>query len=140
MTTALSLAGNLLDKSKHIIGVDRANYYGDPWHSFGTIAEMWTAYLRGRGLIAPGVSILRSDVGMLMDLLKTSRHATGGFKEDTFVDKGGYSALSFALAHIEKALEVELSNIDLEPEADAIPTTKQELPPFPAAHPDYHPK
>jgi hypothetical protein len=38
---------------------------------------------------------------MMMDLLKTSRFATGGYKADTFVDKVGYSALAGAIACIE---------------------------------------
>lgn len=80
---------------------DRKGDYGDAMDSFKSIAAFWTHYLRARSLITKATIITAADVAMMMDLLKTSRFATGGYKADTFVDKCGYSALGGAIARIE---------------------------------------
>jgi len=100
MTKTYQYAAELLEISSTIVGTDRQADYGDAYDNFGSISEFWTTYLRARGLLVEGAALVRSDVAMLMDLLKTSRHATGGYREDTFIDKVGYTALGGAMARV----------------------------------------
>lgn len=99
MSKTYDYANEVLKDASAIVNTDRKDDYGDALDSFRSIAGLWNAYLTARDLLRS--EILASDVAMLMDLLKTSRFATGGYKADTFVDKAGYSALGGALAKIE---------------------------------------
>ena len=101
MSKTYELANEVMAEAGKIVNADRKDDYGDAFDSFCSIAAFWTNYLRARGLLPPIVSLTTADVAMMMDLLKTSRYATGGYKADTFVDKVGYSALAGALARIE---------------------------------------
>ena len=101
MSRTYEYAAKVLKDAGVIIAGDRKADYGDALGSFQAIAGFWTTYLEARGLLA-GKALQPADVAMMMDLLKTSRFATGGYKEDTFVDKGGYSALGGALARIQQ--------------------------------------
>lgn len=103
MSKTYQYADDFLKSAAKIVAGDRKADYGDAYDSFRSIAAFWTNYLRARGYIDPGTcSLSGADVAMMMDLLKTSRFATGGYKEDTFVDKCGYAALGGALARIEE--------------------------------------
>lgn len=99
MSQTYQYADGLMKSAAKIVGGDRKADYGDALYSFRSIAALWNAYLNARCLITE--ELQASDVAMLMDLLKTSRFATGGYKEDTFIDKAGYSALGGAIARIE---------------------------------------
>lgn len=105
MSKSHGYSGQILREAERLVTVDRKDAYGDAFDNFGAIAEMWTAYLRARGLLVPGQSLKRSDVPAMMDSLKLARHATGGFKGDNYTDKAGYSALLGAMVRIEKELE-----------------------------------
>jgi glutamate formiminotransferase len=100
-------ANEAMQEASKIVNADRKDDYGDARDSFRSIAGFWTNYLRARGLLMATVNLTTTDVAMMMDLLKTSRFATGGYKADTFVDKVGYSALGGALARIEDELTKE---------------------------------
>lgn len=99
MSKTYDYANEVITGAAGIINADRKDDYGDALDSFKSIAGLWNAYLRARGILIK--ELFPSDVAMLMDLLKTSRFATGGYKADSFVDKVGYSALGGALARIE---------------------------------------
>lgn len=99
MSKTYNYADHVLTSAAKIVAGDRKADYGDAMTSFSSIAALWSVYLAARGLLRQ--ELRPSDVAMMMDLLKTSRFATGGYKEDTFVDKGGYSALAGAIARIE---------------------------------------
>lgn len=101
MSKTYEYANAVLKDAGSIVNTDRKADYGDAFDSFRSIAGLWTVYLRARGTLTPDKAIGAADVAMMMDLLKTSRFATGGYKADTFVDKAGYSALGGALAKIE---------------------------------------
>lgn len=101
MSQTYKNANELLRTAGEIVNSDRKADYGDAMDSFKSIAGFWTQYLRSRRLLSELITIEASDVAMMMDLLKTSRFATGGFKPDTFVDKCGYAALGGAIARIE---------------------------------------
>lgn len=69
---------------------DREQDYGSPEKNFGTIAEMWAAYLRGCGI---HIDFLEPyDVAAMLALLKIARIASGHGKEDNWVDLAGYAA------------------------------------------------
>lgn len=101
MSKTYQYAGEVMKTAGEIVNTDRKEDYGDAMDSFKSIAGFWNHYLRTRGYITAATTLTASDVAMMMDLLKTSRFATGGYKADTFVDKCGYAALGGALARIE---------------------------------------
>lgn len=97
--TTLSTAKQTLYEASRLILNDRNQQYGTPCHSFQLIADFWTVYLHGRGVLYAGCQITPLDVAMLMDLLKTSRAVTSDFKSaDSFIDKAGYAGLAAGLA------------------------------------------
>ena len=101
MSKTYEYANEVMADAGKIVNADRKDDYGDALDSFRSIAKFWTSYLQARGMLLPMLSITPADVAMMMDLLKTSRFATGGYKADSFVDKVGYAALGGALARIE---------------------------------------
>ena len=64
---------------------DRDAQYGSPENSFEMIADLWTAYLNKRTIIAP------RDVAAMMALLKIARISRSR-KSDNWVDLAGYAA------------------------------------------------
>jgi hypothetical protein len=99
MSKTYEYANEVMAEAGKIVNADRKDDYGDAHDSFRSIAKFWNAYLWARGMLLSDLSA--ADVAMMMDLLKTSRFATGGYKADTFVDKVGYAALGGALARME---------------------------------------
>lgn len=82
--------GELLDKAKTIINGEREEHYGSPENNFGTIAELWTAYLKRTA--SPTIYITTADVANLMILLKIARLASDFTHDDSWVDIAGYAA------------------------------------------------
>ena len=80
----------ILDKARATICGDREQDYGSPENSFSCIADMWTAYLKGKHQIE--FAIEPKDVAAMMVALKTARVATGHGKEDNWIDICGYGA------------------------------------------------
>ena len=80
----------VLDEAKHLIHGDRNSDYGHPLDDFNCTAAMWTAYLRHRGLLKPGVELVAEDVAMMMINIKQSRYANAP-KRDCIVDIAGYA-------------------------------------------------
>lgn len=120
MSKTYQYADDVLKNAAKIVAGDRKADYGDAADSFASIAGFWTHYLRTRGHIKQGHTITGTDVAMMMDLLKTSRFATGGYKEDTFIDKGGYAALGGALARME-AEQTPVTNALRQPSTSIFP-------------------
>lgn len=85
----------ILEAAQKCVCGDREQDYGSPENNFGTIATMWTAYLRGSGR---DTCINSVDVASMMALLKIARIASGTFKDDSFVDGCGYLACGGELA------------------------------------------
>jgi hypothetical protein len=65
---------------------DRELDYGKPENNFGTIANLWEAYLVGVR------HITAKDVAAMLALLKIARIASGHAKEDNWVDLAGHAA------------------------------------------------
>lgn len=86
---------DILDAAEKIVTGERQQTYGDPEDNFGTIAQMWKAYL--------GISINAMDVSMMMVLLKVAR--VSGRPDlttiDNFIDICGYAACGGEVAHRE---------------------------------------
>jgi hypothetical protein len=76
---------DILDTAKNIITNDRAATHGGAEDSFGTIADMWSAYL--------GVNITQHDVCAMMVLLKVARVKGNAKHLDSWIDIAGYSAI-----------------------------------------------
>lgn len=72
-----------------LIHGDRQHAYGHPLDDFAKTAAMWTARLRGRGLLAPGVELQPEDVAWMMVDVKWSRECNG-HGDDNLIDAAGY--------------------------------------------------
>lgn len=83
---------DILDKAKACVCGDREQDYGKPENSFGTIADLWNAYLYNAGRQSTWPAITAKDVAAMMALLKIARIAAGHAKADNWVDLAGYAA------------------------------------------------
>lgn len=90
-----------LDAAAGCVLVDRNKSYGDPEDNFRTTAQIMTAYLKGRGLLAGDLA--PHDVAALMISLKLARLCTSPDKEDTWVDLIGYGACGVECATSHKS-------------------------------------
>lgn len=90
----------ILERTKEIITGDRKNDYGDAEDNFGSIADLWNAYLgeRLKVLIDP------VDVANMMILLKMARIKSGHGKADNWIDICGYAALGGEIEEKEEML------------------------------------
>ena len=82
----------ILEAARQCVSGDREQDYGNPEYSFTVIAELWTVYLRGIGILNENDSIYPRDVAALMTLFKMARVATGHNKADNWIDAAGYAA------------------------------------------------
>lgn len=86
---------DILKEAETIVTGTRQQTYGEPEDNFGTIAQMWEAYL--------GIPINAMDVSMMMVLLKVAR--VSGRPDlttiDNFIDICGYAACGGEVAHRE---------------------------------------
>ena len=94
---------------------DSRDSHGDAVENQVHIAEAWTWYLRGQGIIGDGESVSGADVARMMELLKLSRACVGNYDIDHDRDVAGY-------AGIAAACEVEAGNAD----ADELEVTDDE--------------
>lgn len=81
----------LAEAGKYVLA-DRNKSYGSPEDNFKNTADIWNVHLRGRGLLAPGMSLDARDVAALMIGLKLARLVTSPEKLDTWLDIIGYGA------------------------------------------------
>lgn len=87
---------DILTAAEKCVCGHRVTDYGKPENNFGTIAQLWTAYLRGSRPKAP--EITAEDVAMLLALLKVGRISSGTGSQDCFVDLAGYAACAGEIA------------------------------------------
>lgn len=84
----------ILQVAEAIVSGDREKTYGNPSKNLDTIAEMWTAWLRARGLLASDAASLNcDDVALMMVQLKLARLANDPWHLDSLVDAAGYLRL-----------------------------------------------
>ena len=78
----------VIQEAQRVVDGARQTHYGHPYDNHSNTAELWTSYLRRRGLLmAP---LIARDVCMMMVLLKVSRDANLP-KRDNLVDIVGYA-------------------------------------------------
>jgi len=81
----------VLDTAKELINGQRAKDYGDAFDNFERIATGWNAIIR-EAMMTDGY-VTEQHVALMMDWLKTARLLNDLSKEDSWIDKCGYSAL-----------------------------------------------
>lgn len=82
-----------LQQASELIYGDRSGSYGKAREDFGATAEIWTAILRRKGMLAAGAKLDAHAVALLMVGLKLSREAHKP-KADNRIDGCGYMALA----------------------------------------------
>jgi hypothetical protein len=83
----------ILEEATATVCTDRNLTHGEPEQSFQAIAEIWTAYLHGCGVISDYKCITAETAGWMMVLFKAARSATGLNPHwDNYVDAAGYVA------------------------------------------------
>lgn len=82
-----------LDKAKAVVTKDRNDQYGLPESTFGTIAELWSAYLDR--------NITPKDVAVMMILLKCAR-TKHEISDDTWIDIAGYAACGAEVMEVQE--------------------------------------
>lgn len=84
----------ILTMAESIVSGDRERVYGHPAKNLETIAEMWTVWLRARGLITnEAASLSIDDVALMMVQLKLARLANDPWHLDSLTDLCGYARL-----------------------------------------------
>lgn len=84
-----------------LITGDRAKAHGHAVLQHQCMADLWTTYLRGAGVLDGDKRITASQCSQLLLLMKVSRDAVGSYNPDTFVDQVGYACLSGAIRQVE---------------------------------------
>jgi hypothetical protein len=95
MPSGDELAASLLSGTASMVADDR-DTHGDAVANQEHIAEAWTWYLQGHGLLADDEAITGSDVARLMQLVKMSRGAIGEYDVDHDRDSAGYAGIAAA--------------------------------------------
>jgi hypothetical protein len=81
---------DILEEAGKCVNVDRMKTYGPVENSFGTIANLWSAYL--------DVDLTAEDAAAMMGLLKIARIKTAPTHADNWVDLAGYAACGGEIA------------------------------------------
>jgi hypothetical protein len=97
-------AARLLADVADLVSDDRDSH-GDAVENQEHIADGWTWYLRGQGIIDDDQAVDGGDVARMMELLKLSRACVGEYDIDHDRDVAGY-------AGIAAACEVQAGNAD----------------------------
>jgi len=90
-----AMAAALLNDTAELVNDDR-DTHGDAVENQQHIADAWTWYLRGQGLLDDGDAVMGDDVAALMTLVKLSRHAVGDRDMDHMRDVAGYAGIGGA--------------------------------------------
>lgn len=102
MKTFYEEAADVGNTALGLITGDRAKAHGHAMRQHSCMAELWTTYLRGCGVIDGDKNISASDAAQMLMLMKISRNAVGAYNPDTFVDQVGYACLSGAMRKFEQ--------------------------------------
>lgn len=86
------LAGTFLEDVAALVNNDR-DTHGDAVENQEHIAEFWTTYLRGLGVLDDGDELTGGDVASMMGLLKMSRMVVGEYAHDHLRDIAGYASI-----------------------------------------------
>lgn len=108
--------GELLDLAKETCTKERTGHYGEPENVFNTIAKYWDAYLTS--ISHRNSELNKTDVAMMMALLKIARGAPCPDKLDTYVDLAGYAACAAEVQGVKEPEEAVLSDVNKVPDSD----------------------
>lgn len=89
------MAASLLEDTADLVDDDR-DTHGDAVENQQHIAQAWTWYLQGQGVLGADEKLYGDDVACMMGLLKMSRHAVGGRDMDHMRDIAGYGGIGGA--------------------------------------------
>lgn len=82
----------ILDEAKAIVTRDRNGAYGEPEDLFAVIAALWSVHL--------GYAVNRTDVALMMTMLKLARIRANPGHRDSWVDAAGYLACGAEVAGV----------------------------------------
>ena len=82
----------ILERARICVCGDREQDYGSPERNFETIAELWTTYLNGVGIMTEVEELEPHDVAAMLGLLEIARIASGHAKDDNWIAIAGYAA------------------------------------------------
>lgn len=97
MTDGDELAARLAADVEALLSDDRKSH-GDAVENHEHLAQAWTWYLRGRGLLAEDADVMSFDAARMMVLAKLSRAAVGDYDIDHDRDISGYGSIAGACA------------------------------------------
>lgn len=83
----------VLTQAAAIVDGDREKTYGSPAKNLETIAEFWTTWLKGRGVLVDQAMLTFDDVACMMTMLKMARLANDPEHKDSQIDACGYMRL-----------------------------------------------
>ena len=106
MPSGDEMAASLLLDTADLINDDRDSH-GDAVENQQHIAQGWTWYLRGQGVLDEEQQLTGTDVAFMMGLLKMSRHTVGAFDVDHLRDTAGYAGIGAACAVARGDADVE---------------------------------
>jgi len=92
-------AAIVLHDTAELVDSDR-DTHGDAVENQEHIAQGWTWYLRGQGVLDGDEELTGGDVGRMMMLLKTSRTAVGSYDVDHDRDVAGYAGIAAACEYM----------------------------------------
>jgi hypothetical protein len=92
---------NTLDNLSQIL-LGRSEVHGDYEETFKLIAEYWTVYLRGIGLIGYEDELSQNDSAHMLTLFKIARASVNPDNEENPDDGAGYQVLASAMIRAAK--------------------------------------
>jgi len=98
----------VLDTAKELINGSRAKDYGDAFDNFSRIATGWNAIIK-EAMTSHGY-VTERHVALMMDWLKTARLLNNLDKDDSWIDKCGYSALGAEFTDREQEIQSRLDS------------------------------
>lgn len=108
----MNTPGAYLEEAMLTIGA-RGKEHGSYHTTFDMVANMWTAYLRGVGVLTSAIT--PSEVAMMMIMLKIARAGNGRMSNpDHYVDMAGYAALAGAIVGESPVMQREVPPCDTE--------------------------
>lgn len=85
----------VLDGARACVLTNRNVDYGEPEDNFRRIADLWTAWLWSRDLLARDQRLAMHDVAIMCGQIKEARIAESPQKLDHWVDLAGYAACGY---------------------------------------------
>lgn len=92
----------IIDEVKAAVCRDRQNAYSDAENNFKDIADYWTLWARGRGLLKDNAAFSPIDVAQMSAFIKVARAQANPLYADNWVDQAGYAVCGGGIAASER--------------------------------------